>query len=387
MSRTRALSRLALAAALVVPAACNDGTSPRQQGGDGTTSVLLTDSPFPYDSLESVNVYVVSIAASPTGDTTSDQGWVTIAEPHRAFDMLDLQGGQTALAGAARIPAGEYRAVRMVIDTDSSSIVTKAGFDAMIDWQSSAGRPVLYALVEHPVSVPEDGASIVIDFDVGRSFLCPIEGCSSFIFSPVLRAVDESATGSISGAVRFDAASGGGAAANATIVVYSDSSDASGPWRVVATGKADAQGAYRIPFLGPGSYILEGYASNGSGPASGYLTHVVVAPGAETSGQDITVYGTRTGGGDAASLSVSPATATVEVGGLVQLYALARDANGQATYARITWSSDAPAVASVDSAGTVRALGTGAATITASTGSLSAHASITVVPRTAGARG
>ncbi|HEX6534231.1 MAG TPA: DUF4382 domain-containing protein [Gemmatimonadaceae bacterium] len=385
MRRTRVLAPLALAAALAVPAACGDGTAPRQQGGDGTTSVLLTDSPFPYDSLESVSVYVLSVAASPTGDTTTDEGWVTIAEPHRAFDMLDLQRGKTALAGAAKIPAGEYRAVRMVIDTDSSSIVTKAGFEAQIDWQSSAGRPVLYALVEHPVSVPEDGASIVIDFDVGRSFLCPIEGCSRFIFSPVLRAVDEAATGSISGVVRGDSASGGAPAANATITVYTDSTQAPGPWLVVATGKADAEGEYHVPFLAPGSYILEADASTASGPERGYLTHVVVSAGAETSGQDITVYGGAVEGGEAASVSVTPATASVEVGGLAQLYALARDANGQATYAPITWSSDAPDVASVDSGGTVRALGAGTASITASAGAVSGTASITVIP--AGAPG
>lgn len=385
MIRTRVfapLAPLALCAALLVPAACGDGTAPRTHG-DGSTSVLITDGPFPYDSLQSVNVYVVSIAASPAADTSAGASWVTIAEPHRAFNLLDLQSGRTALAGAAKIPAGEYKAVRVIIDTDSSSIVTKEGFSASIDWQSSAGRPVLYALVEHPVSVPEEGASIVIDFDVGRSFLCPIEGCSSFIFSPVLRAVDAAATGSISGVARADS---GGGVGHATITVFSDSAAPEGPWRVVATGQTDDHGAYKIMYIPPGSYILRADApplptfAPGAPLSPGFRFHVVVTSGAEATGQDIVLHATGSGGDPVASVSVTPATATAEAGGVVQLYGIAYNAVGQPTAALLDWSSNAPAVAAVDTGGTVHLLSEGTATITASAGSASAHATITVLP-------
>lgn len=383
MIRNRAfapLAALALSAALAIPIACSDGTAPGGGNGNGSTSVLLTDAPFPYDSLQSVNVYVVSIAASVTGDTTAGAPWVTIAEPHRAFDMLDLQNGRTALAGAADIPAGEYKAVRMVIDTDSSSIITKDGLDASVDWQSSAGRPVLYALVERPVSVPEDGASIVIDFDVGRSFLCPIEGCSSFIFSPVLRAVDEAATGSVSGTVR---ANGGAAVPHATITIFTDSTQAPGPWFAMATGQTDDQGAYKIMYVPPGSYILRADPPAGSGLSAGFLFHVTVTAGEETAGQGITVWESSSAGGDSAavgSVSVTPASASGDAGGVVQLYGIAYDSGGQPVPAAIHWSSSAPAVAAVDTAGTVHLLSEGTATITASAGAAVAQSTITVRP-------
>jgi uncharacterized protein YjdB len=78
------------------------------------------------------------------------------------------------------------------------------------------------------------------------------------------------------------------------------------------------------------------------------------------------------------SVQVAPATATLSVGGTVQLTATARDASGNAVTTTITWSSDSPAVAAVNTSGLVTGVAAGTAVITATAGGQSATASITV---------
>ena len=82
----------------------------------------------------------------------------------------------------------------------------------------------------------------------------------------------------------------------------------------------------------------------------------------------------------ATSLVISPDSAQLEaLGATIQFTAEVRDRDGNAmTGATITWSSDAPDVATVDATGLVTAVGTGTAAITAMSGELSAAAAVTV---------
>src|SRR5574341_472921 len=98
---SRTMRRLmALAASLTLAAACADISG----GGGGRTQVLLTDSPFPYNSIQAVNVYVVRIDVSTSSDTSIIAGpelatWTTVATPERACTRLDLQHGASAVRG------------------------------------------------------------------------------------------------------------------------------------------------------------------------------------------------------------------------------------------------------------------------------------------------
>jgi WD40 repeat protein len=79
------------------------------------------------------------------------------------------------------------------------------------------------------------------------------------------------------------------------------------------------------------------------------------------------------------SVDVTPASASVLVGGTVQLTATAQDAEGEPLSGRtFTWATDAPAVATVSAAGLVTGMGEGAATITATSEGKSGSASVTV---------
>jgi len=80
-----------------------------------------------------------------------------------------------------------------------------------------------------------------------------------------------------------------------------------------------------------------------------------------------------------ASVTVSPAQASVDTGKTVQLMATPRDANGNALTGRvITWASGAPAAATVSGSGLVRGVTAGSATITATSEGQSGTAAITV---------
>ena len=80
-----------------------------------------------------------------------------------------------------------------------------------------------------------------------------------------------------------------------------------------------------------------------------------------------------------ASVSVSPASATVLVGQTVQLTATAKDANGSPLPGRaVTWASSAPGVASVSASGLVMGVAAGTATLTATSEGKSGTATVTV---------
>jgi len=257
--RIRFLSGLAFLAAA---AACSDGTGIPE--GMARARVLLTDAPFPYDQVEHVYVYVVSVAAATSADTSGGAEWVTIAEPRERFDLLALQGGEAALVGEGDIPADQYSAVRLVIDTDSSRVVLDDGSDAGVDWQGS-GERALHALVEQPLALWVEGTelNVIIDFDVGRSFLpvFPPAGGLGFLFIPWIRAVNEAGTGVLTGTVRgADAPSEVlETVPDASVTVYRYMEGWYGPipGYVAATGRTDAQGRYEIHYLSDGDYLLD----------------------------------------------------------------------------------------------------------------------------------
>jgi alpha-tubulin suppressor-like RCC1 family protein len=85
-----------------------------------------------------------------------------------------------------------------------------------------------------------------------------------------------------------------------------------------------------------------------------------------------------------ASISVSPSTVLTVVAGRPSLATVLRTAGGSRAFGRaVSWSTDNPSVASVDTAGNVTATAAGAAHVTATAAGLSGSASITVLAPTA----
>ncbi|MGH2830170.1 MAG: DUF4382 domain-containing protein, partial [Actinomycetota bacterium] len=257
----RLLAALAVAGGLGIACYQDDALHP---AAIAPTKVFLTDAPFPYDSVSSVNVYVTRVEASPRDTAPADRAagrvtWIEIAAPNKSFDLLTLQQGATAFVGEGAIDAGQYIEVRMTIDVDSSSIKYLDGSDAVVHWPSPGqGQIFVYAGVEEQLAVSATGAEIVLDFDVGRSFLYNLFGVKEFHSQPVLRAVNSAATGAIAGTVTAPDIEGMPVPVqNANITVYGgDPNQLPSQWYVVATGRSDAQGRYKVAFLRVGAYII-----------------------------------------------------------------------------------------------------------------------------------
>jgi hypothetical protein len=263
------LSAFALMAAVTVGlAACTASetgpSGPPSQ--DGRTAVFLTDAPFPFDRIARVDIHIDEIALSPQADTSEGlPTWVTVARPRRTFNLLDLQNGTTALLGEADVPPDQYRAVRVTFDPDRSSMTDRGGGHPAIDWQAKGETPTLFSLVEEPMAIDENGEDIVIDFDVGRSFL-PDSSSDGFLFIPFIRAITRAGSGGIEGTLVNKATGGPIPLAAVSIHYTSDTGSALGP--LVATSRTDQEGAFTASFLRPGRYAVlpEDLARGTSGP-------------------------------------------------------------------------------------------------------------------------
>ena len=100
--------------------------------------------------------------------------------------------------------------------------------------------------------------------------------------------------------------------------------------------------------------------------AAAGVSYVTATSGGRTATATLTVTAAPVVQAPVASVSVSPATASLTVGGSAGLDAVARDAAGAVLTGRVvTWTSSNPAVAAVSASGAVTAVAAGSATVTA----------------------
>lgn len=302
---TRAIAPVGVAL-LASLAACGDSTKP----ASGPLTVLLTDAPFPYDSVARVDVHVVRIDAKQAETTdadaqdqstigsendtpgASDNGWTTIATPNETVNLLDLQSGATTNLGTLTIPTGTYRSFRLILDTQQSSVTLKNGM--VLSGSStpgikfpSAGRTGIKVVLAQPISLTANGSVMVLDFDLAQSFVMRGNTISQngLLFKPVIRATARDITGAIRGTV-IGGTSTGPAIADATVEVLKAGTalDDTVSANVITSTKTDANGGYLAAFLLPGSYSLRATAPSGSA----YTKALLAGPVTVTSGDTTT---------------------------------------------------------------------------------------------------
>src|SRR2546426_12516769 len=104
--------------ATVALAACSDSSGT----GTGLLTVRLTDMPFPFSDVASVDVFVVRVdarKAEPTDAEAADEanqgGWTTVATPNALINLLDLAVGKTTNLVVPIIPLEVYHIIRPII--------------------------------------------------------------------------------------------------------------------------------------------------------------------------------------------------------------------------------------------------------------------------------
>jgi len=284
----------ALSVAALAFSACSDSSGSNM----GTLTVRLTDAPFPFSEVARVDVFIKRVEArnvEPTDDEAGDEsnrgGWTTIASPDVSINLLDLAGGVTTNLGAATLATGTYNGFRLILDTDRSTITLKDGTTPTIHWPS-AGQSGIKIKLDEPIELTEDGSVMTLDFDIGRSFVLRGNSASSgFNFKPVIRAVAQDITGTVTGSVRANTATGAGVSGATVEVLTAGSLLADNdPAHIVQTTASDANGDFRFAFLLPGTYVLRATPPAASGFKAALLPGgLVVTAGTETSGQVIVV--------------------------------------------------------------------------------------------------
>ena len=275
-------------------AACSDSSGT----GSGLLTVRLTDAPFPFSNVASVDVFVVRVdarTAEPTGAEASDEsnheGWTTIATPNALINLLDLRNGTTTNLGAATLATGTYNGFRLIIDPSQSSITLKDGTHPAIQFPS-AGHSGIKIKLDEPIQLTEHGSVMTLDFDIGRSFVMRGNSAASgFNFKPVIRAVAQDITGGVTGSVHATSATGA-VVPSATVEVLSAGSllNDADPAHIVRSTSTDANGNFRIAFLLPGTYVLRATPPATSGFKPALLTGgLTIATGTTTENQIIVV--------------------------------------------------------------------------------------------------
>jgi len=283
----------AIALGMLGVAACSDSSGTRT----GLLTVRLTDAPFPFSSVASVDVFVVRVdarTAAPTeteaSDESNQQGWTTVATPNALVNLLDLRNGTTRNLGATTLATGTYDGFRLIIDPSQSSITLKDGTRPPIQFPS-AGHSGIKINLDKPIELTEDGSVMTLDFDIGRSFVMRGNtAASGFNFKPVIRAIAQDITGSAAGSVRANTTEGAGVS-GATVEVLTAGSliNDADPTHIVSSTPTDTNGDFQFKFLLPGTYVLRATPPTASGFKPALLTGGLTIVTGETTANQIIV--------------------------------------------------------------------------------------------------
>lgn len=250
--------------ALSTLAACDDGTN---VSDTARIRVLLTDAPSDYIASAMVDIGSVELLPAGGGERVvlTDDG--TDGE----VDLLDLQGLTTELLADLEIPSDTYVQMRLIVE--SASVMLADGYEfnsggktAELTVPSGAQTGIKLNLREDEegdeesagVQISGGETVLVVDFDVNQSFRIQGSpetpaGISGVSFRPTLRVVVEDVAGSISGelSTSITGQSLEGIVVNAGPVDPGVDEEFQSS---MAGGMSDANGAYTIFFLAPGSY-------------------------------------------------------------------------------------------------------------------------------------
>ena len=173
-------------------------------GGSASTSTLnlgLTDAPV--SGVTKVWSQFTGVEVKPAGGKAID----FMFSPEKGFDLLSLQGGTTAtFLNDTAVPSGQYEWVRLMVDTKpgASYVMDSTGqHDLTIPSGAETGLKLIRGFTM-PVGAV---ASFTVDFVLSKSLIAPQGLSPDYLLKPVLRLVDNTQVGTISGTLQASALS------------------------------------------------------------------------------------------------------------------------------------------------------------------------------------
>ena len=216
-------------------------------GDVGTLVVRLTDAPFPIDLVDEANVTINKIELRESAD--GDDPFLTLIEDvELPFNLLDLQNDVTGDLVQIEIPVGSYNLVRLYVSEANVILKDGTNFDLTIPSGAQTGIKIF---IQPAIEVVGGLTSeLLLDFDVSKSFVVQGNpntpaGINGFIFKPVIRGVNMSTAGRITGTV-VDTTST--ILENAAVWVEQDS--------VVSMTFTDTNGYYALIGVTAGNYSV-----------------------------------------------------------------------------------------------------------------------------------
>ena len=197
--------------------------------GTGRLNLYLTDSPARYDA---VNIVIREVSVH-----SEAEGWITINDSVRTFDLLSLTNGAWQLLGTAKLKAGRYTQVRLILDAGSTIVVGGVSYPLTVPSGMQTGIKLI-----HEFTIEEDFSyDLVLDFDAQRSV--NKHGNGFYSLKPVIRSRAVAMTGAVSGFVNPPSV-------HAEVIATSNSDTAS----VLAD---TTSGMFKLVALDPGIYSLQ----------------------------------------------------------------------------------------------------------------------------------
>ena len=269
------------ARSLMLPAALLMGTlalgacdeAPLASGGAPRLAILLSDAPA---DLAEANVRIekVVLIRDESGEG-SGAGRVELTPKSTDWvNLLTLANGKVQDLVTETIGAGTYRQVRLVVcdmyiktkagqivatpgTTLPAGVTAAPGTELKLNSQCRSGFKVAFA--ENGVTVGDGTNTVVIDFDVQRSFVREAGKSGKWTVAPVLHGVREERGGGIGGTVALQGVAlpvscGGESLTQSALLQRFVPTATAGT--TVRSGSTSGTGSYGISHLAPGSYSV-----------------------------------------------------------------------------------------------------------------------------------
>lgn len=247
----------------------------QNENAPASLKVVLTDAPGDFQSvfidIQEIRIHRADSAEMDTteSDTTGnddDGEWITVSEEPVRVDLLTLQNGNTLTLGETELEAGHYNQIRLLLGADNEVVVDSISHPLKTP---SAQQSGLKLKIDADIEAGTN-YNLLIDFDASRSIVkagnekAPVG--IKYILKPVLRAVNLSQTGSVSGIVEPDSIS-----TSVYTVVNEDT---------IGTTTA-TDGSFQILGLAAGNYDLT-FEPDSTGFQDTTLTGIEVMSGEDT---------------------------------------------------------------------------------------------------------